>query len=162
MNDELTQRLQKALPPFDGNVLHFLPAIASRSQLVHVVAIAVRVLHRRHGNTDILVLEDWLEHDDWISKECDCSWAELEVWARTPETLAASCSDDWRVHTLVYTVDFTTCLRYWVDTDDDVRHGFDVCGDIQSLHEIEAALIAEGLDKPVITNAREYFIDRMA
>lgn len=162
MNDELTRRLRSGQVPFDGNVLHFAPPLASRSQLACAVAIATRALRRRLGDIDILVLEDWLEHDDWISTERGCSWAELEGWARSPETLTSSCSDDWRVHTLVYAADFTMCLRYWVDTDDDVRHGFDVCGDAQTLCEIEAALISGGPGRPAVTTARRYFRDLMA
>lgn len=160
MNKPLQQRLESGDAPFAGTTLYLSPPPDSREAMVRMIAIAVKVLQRRHERNRLYVLNDWYEHDGYITDERPCSWDEIACWTQTPEHLAASCSGDWRVHTLVYSEDFGFCFRYWIDVDDDQEHGFDVCGDEDTLREIATEMAAAGVRGLSTRNAKECFRTR--
>jgi hypothetical protein len=158
MNSELTKRWQSGLLPFDGGVL----ALADEQTTDHLLTalrIAFALLFQAHGTRDLYVIEDWHDHDGFITPARRVSWAQAQSWIETPTKLLASCSDDWAVYTLLFPDDYSFCLRYWLDEDDECR--FDLCaarGDLEPLaNSLREAAVAAHFEP----SAKAYF-DRVS
>lgn len=155
MNDLLDARWRSASPPFDERVL-----IVPSAQLVKGrVSIALRAvaaqLKRENPDAELRSLNDWHEHDGYLTKDEPYSWRALETLATSDETITASCSDDSYVLKLVYPTSLAFCLRLRPRFD-DVEPALHVFASEPTLRTICQSLQAAGFTDLQLKSARHF------
>lgn len=101
------------------------------------------------------VNEDWHNHDGFITPEQPVSWKEAISWTDDIPRLRNSCSDDWCVHTLLFSENHAFCLRYWLDDDEGCL--FDLSTERTLLEDIASSLRADGVSLTIEPAAKDYF-----
>ena len=165
MDEMLINAWRSAAPPFDGATARpadLLPLVYLSSALRSLV----EALHRRHGNATLLRLDDWHEHDGYVTSSRPITWQELVAITATPEALYEQRPGDDHVRLAVYESTGRFMLRIWIpDEDDDLdmypgRWGdFDLTASESYLQEIMAATSVGALS---ISPATRYFEKRFA
>ncbi len=155
MNTELNNRWRHALRPFDGPVL--VASDLTASDLLVVVRLALESLRGAHVESALFVNEDWHDHDGFISPARSISWIEAISWTAGIDQLRSSCSDDWRVHTLLFSGDVAFCLRYWLG--DETECTFDLCAPREMLERLSSSPQLCGLPLNFEPSAKLY-LDR--
>ena len=78
MNNALYQWWQDAAAPFDGDTVGFdAEELTSLAALRQVLLAVVPALQKLWPNTKLLMLDDWHEHDGYVSNEQPVTWQEL-------------------------------------------------------------------------------------
>jgi hypothetical protein len=127
----------------------------TENSLLVTVRLALGLLRNAHGTSGLYANEDWHDHDGFIRPERAVSWTEAQSWTQDLERLRRSCSDDWRVYTLLYPDDFAFCLRYWPDADGECS--FDLCAERGTLEKLATSLQTASVPLSIEPSARNYF-----
>ncbi|MBK8270371.1 MAG: hypothetical protein IPK83_19580 [Planctomycetes bacterium] len=163
MNELLDENWREGKPPFSGHVL-VVDGELSPDDLVVTLGEAVSALRAAYTACELRVNEDWHDHDGFINSDKTCTWDELESWTTSVASIKASCSDEWMVHTLVFSTSLDFCLRYWFEQDlggsGEATCRFDLSADDRTLRRIADALLARGLQVSTAQVARDYFEKR--
>lgn len=112
------------------------------------------------GSESLRKVLDWHDHDGIITPEEECSWERLRSWVGSIDALRPSCSDDWRVHTLVYPTNLGFCLRYWIETEHEHACCIDLSARTQTLERVTETLRAQGVNSFEIEPSADYFAKR--
>lgn len=157
MNPLLDVRWRSASPPFDESVL----SVPSEQLVDGRVPIALRAvvaqLNRECPDAELRSLDDWHEHDGYLTKDAPCNWHALETLATSDETITASCSDDSYVLKLVYPKSLEFCLRFRPRFD-DVEPAIHVFASEATLHSIRTSLEAAGFSDLQLESATRFLI----
>jgi hypothetical protein len=159
MNTELANRWQQGTRPFDGPVLVAGDGMTENA-LLTTVRLSRDLLRDAYGQRGLYANEDWHDHDGIITPERIVSWTETTSWTHDVEGLRRSCSDDWRVRMLLFPDDFTFCMRYWLDGEDECC--FDLCAERAMLERIASSLQSEGVAVSIEQSAKDYLDRRWA
>lgn len=155
MNAALENRWQRGLPPFDGPALVADEEALTDSTLLVIVRLALAILRDSHGSNALYVNEDWHDHDGFVMPERAASWLEAASWTQDVQALRVSCSDDWRVHTLLFPDDFTFSLRYWLDGEGECS--FDLSAERGVLEKLASTLHEGGIAFRIESSAKDHF-----
>ena len=144
--DPLLESLRKkGAAPFDQQVLHpddWLPIDELRSSLATVM----NVLRGQYPSAKLFGLDDWHEHDGYISPSRSSSYAEIESAFSTEKALYDARHGNYRVFRAFYSETGDFLFRFCVnDEDDDEQYpgiwgSFDVSGSVALLESIRARL----------------------
>ena len=178
MDDFLFNSWQNSAPPFDDHVLCLRDAslvaepqsieaidkdALSLEQLRIILNIAVDRLQKACGESPLVVLDDWHEHDGIVFPGREMSWQELQRALVSNEALFDSRPGDWMVFRAFYPPGGAFLLRYFIEDEDRPIWGyFDLAGPLALLKEILAACPDDLRAKLRIKNAKQYFDDRYA
>ena len=147
-------------PPFDGVTVHAEPEDEGCLAALRLAALAVtHLLQERFPSDDLLVLDDWHEHDGWVTQSTPLTWAELrEQLGSFPSFLSFRCGDEY-VAKAIYPRARQFCLRVYVDELATERGGFgslDVTVPAALADEIARAFESCGLP-PEVEDAKAFF-----
>mgnify|MGYP000943660722 CR=1 FL=1 len=145
MNDLLDARWRSASPPFDGSVLSVPSAQLAEGRGSIALRAVVAQLKRECPDAELRSLDDWHEHDGYLTEDEPCSWHALETLLTSDEAIAAACSDDSYVLKLVYPTSLEFCLRFRPRFD-DVQPALHVFASKATLHTIRTSLEAAGFN----------------
>jgi hypothetical protein len=154
VNIELENRWRRGECPFDGPVL-IASDWLSENALLMTVRNALALLRKAHGTRGLYANQDWHDHDGFVTSDRAVTWTEAQSWTRDVEQLRRSCSDDWRVHTLLYPDNFAFCLRYWLD--DEGEGLFDLCGARGMFEKLVSSMQADGAALRIELSAKDCF-----
>ncbi len=164
MDAQLEQRWKDGKPPFDGSCLRLtghVPLPTLRSLLRTIVDILrQRMKHRR-----LLRIDDWHEHDGYVTKALPTDWAALDQVLMNEQSLHHSRHGDSYVRWAFYPDDLTFLLRYDVlDPDEEPELSepmgdCDLCADANTIGEIcgKADRLGNCLNCLEEVSAKEYF-----
>ena len=113
MDETLMKAWRSGTAPFNGATARpsdLLPL----ADLSSVLRLLVATLHQRHGNTALLRLDDWHEHDGYVTSAKPITWQELAATTATPEALYEQRPRDGHVRSAVYESTGCFLLRIWV------------------------------------------------
>lgn len=163
MDQEMVRRWRQGLAPFDG--LHvgtddYLPLPLLRSVLI---AVGGR-LQRDHPEALLLTLQDWHEHDGYVTSPRSTSWQELWSTLACDDRFYASRSSEDQVSNAFFPEDRSFYWRYHVLDEDEEpdyypgRHGwFDVTCAAPLARDLVEAVRAEGVTEIRVQPAKQYF-----
>ncbi len=161
MDQELEEYRQKSATPFNGATLatsDYIPLSELRSVLLSMLPIL-----KEYFSEGIRKLDDWHEHDGYITTSSDATWNELDLACISEEALYASRPGDTYVRRAYTDRSYKFLLRYSVmDKDEDPQQypgiwgDFDLTGDSKLVEKVHA-ILASFCGKLVVKNAKEYF-----
>ena len=165
MNEALEQRWRQTAAPFDGLTVAFASEELMPLPLLRQALLAVIPALQRHWPTDnLFVLDDWHEHDGYVSMARPTTWSELLQRCGTNAKTMAFTHGDWEVRRAVFSEDYGFYLRVYVPAEDDndypERRGrFDVTCAPELAGEL-AGLAASAIGLPVTEFEAKAFFDR--
>ena len=124
MTPQLQQRLDEALPPFDGSCVHSVGDL-TLSQLRELLAAAASLLSSSYPA--IQSFHDWHEHDGFIVEPQPDSWDVIDSAIATDRRLFDSRDDDFEVRIAFFPPTFDWLLRYNIDQDDESYYNTATC-----------------------------------
>lgn len=161
MDRELEQRWRTACRPFDEAILRhedLLPLSRLRADAEAVV----KLLASQTLIHSLRTLDDWHEHDGYITTYSVVDWAELERVVSTEASMFASRQGEDHVRRAFYPEDATWLFRFYLlDQDEDELHpGIWGTLDLSGSGELcERALntITTGRTDVTLGRAKQYF-----
>lgn len=165
MDQFLEKRWKAAAQPFDGDCLH-LKDFVQLSGLRRFLVDIVHVLQNHFGRAGLYQLDDWHEHDGFVTQRSEASWSVLERTLADDESLFANRPGDTYVNRAFYPNDYSFLLRYYVlDADEEARYPgkWGAC-DLSATKPI-LATIKSGASETIsrlayVSNAKSYFDSR--
>jgi hypothetical protein len=119
MDKTLQDRWQTNRTPFDGKTVHppdLLRVEELREHLIPIVS-ALKVIS---GDTKLLKLADWHEHDGYVTSPKATAWSEVETWFASNDSLYEARSGDTFVRVGIYPESVDWYFRFYVmDKDED-------------------------------------------
>lgn len=126
-----------------------------------LLAVVARL--KQYPSASLVEVEDWHEHDGYVTSPRPCSWEALEESLRSDSALYEARHDDIYVRRAFYPEDDLFLLRFdLLDEDDDEHYpgiwgDFDLCAEGPLLAELRARLQAQLSVDLVIEPAKAYF-----
>jgi hypothetical protein len=145
MNTELEKRWKEGKKPFDGKVLS-LEDFFVLPELLEFLKTISMVLKQRYSNLGLFILDDWHEHDGYLTSANECSWKLIDEILSSKKSLYNSRPGDTFVRKAIFPENLEFLFRYYVmDEDEDSEYpgiwgDFDICGPSVLLDEIQAEL----------------------
>ncbi len=162
MDMNLNNCWKSAARPFD-NMSLCLNGLVEIGELREAIRSIVTVLNEKHKDQELLVNDDWHEHDGFITQNRKTTWHSIKRTIKSNELLYESREGGLCVYTLVFNEDRDFALRYYVlDEDDDEEYpvtwgDFTLSGETELLEEICTRLPTEILEKVKYQNSFELF-----
>src|SRR5438128_8993748 len=113
MDQEFERRWRAGLPPFDGVTLYH-DDVVLLSLLRPVLTQVVETLLARRNTDEVLKVNDWHEHDGFITIPEPASWGELQAILESEQALRASSTRDTYVSTGYFPPDRRFYLRIYI------------------------------------------------
>ena len=148
MNKELEKRWKEGQKPFDGNVLA-LEDFMVLPELLKFLKMLSMVLEKHFSDSKLFILDDWHEHDGYLTTANQCSWKMIEEILSSEENLYNSRSGDTFVRKAILAENMDFLFRYYImDKDEDSEYpgiwgDCDICAPALVLTEIKAKLNSE-------------------
>lgn len=164
MNEALYQRWKRASPPFDGQTVMFASEeLTPLPALRQALLVIVPALQQRWSEAKLFMLDDWHEHDGYVSIARPTTWRELLERLGTNEETMAFTHGDWDVRLAFFPEDYGFYLRVYIPTEDDndypeQRGSFDVTCAVELASEI-AGLAASASGLSVAESKAKAFFD---
>jgi hypothetical protein len=162
MDQELFERWKEGRPPFDEAVLRLddlLPVHELRAALRNVVDDLKRTL----GEPVLIGVEDWHEHDGYITSGRATTWSEIDRALESDELLYDARHTDAYVHRAFYVAGGRFLLRFdLLEKDEDELYPglwgtFDLSASQLMVEEILKGLPDQVRLKVVVEGAKQYF-----
>ena len=165
MDQFLEKRWKAAAQPFDGDCLH-LKDFVQLSELRHFLVDIVNVLRKYAGRAVLYQLDDWHEHDGFVTQRSEASWDEIDKTLADDESLFANRPGDTYVNRAFYPDGYSFLLRYYVlDADEEVQYPgkWGAC-DLSAIQPILATIkcaASDSISRRVnVSNSKVYFDSR--
>ena len=116
MNEELERRWRSDTLPFDGHTLATedgVPALDVRRFLIK----AIECLEPIHGSSKLYKIDDWHEHDGFVTSATPVTWSELRSWLASDQRLFIARSGEVDVYVGIYPEDYSFYLRFYLDQE---------------------------------------------
>ncbi len=152
MNGELERRWRGGIVPFSGQTITIdSEDLTPLTPLRHALLAVVSRLQQRWSDAALLSLDDWHEHDGFITVAKPISWVYLLSTLASDETLLALSHGDWAVRMSFFPKTYDFYLRVYVPADYDSdyperRGDFDItCASELAAELADNAALASGL-----------------
>ena len=171
MENELHQRWQQGLPPFDGETVYTLEFVTLSNLTVPLSAV-IEQLHALTGPMPLIKFDDWHEHDGFVKAGTQTSWEELLSLTTSEHALLAASTGESYVRRAFCPVDRRWLLRLDVPNRDDnpyfehddpklIHYGrFDVTCEAELALKLYTAAQASCPSPIIKTLAKPYFDKR--
>ena len=148
MNKELEKRWKESIKPFDKNVL-VLEDLFVIPELLEMIKTVSKVLKQYYLDTKLFILDDWHEHDGYVTTESECNWGMIDDTLNSENSLYQSRSGDTFVRKAIFPENMDFLFRYYIleENEDSEYPGiwgdFDICASSTLLNEIKTEFNSE-------------------
>ncbi len=125
MDSEFDRRWRAAQAPFDG-VTVVMDKLVALPVLRRALIAVVGVLHAHRPGEPLFRLQDWHDHDGFVTKAHPSSWLELRSLLDSDDALAGASAGETHVRTAFFPQGRDFLLRVYVpDVYDNPYHAHD-------------------------------------
>jgi len=124
MTPELEIRLERSLPPFDGDCVHNEDELS----LIQLRIILVSVIGElENDGVAVFLFDDWHEHDGFIVDAQPTTWVRIKEMAGSDLRLFDSRHVDFGVRVAIFPSSFEWLLRFNIDDEVEADHRTATC-----------------------------------
>ena len=163
MDGGLERRWREGAPPFDGQTVSFdTEDLTPLTPLRHALLAVTPLLQERWPDAGLFTLDDWHDHDGYVTVGKPASWAKLTAALASDDLFLTLSRGDYLVRMAFFPPTYVFYLRIYVpdasDNDYPERRGnFDVtCAPELAAELAECATNASDLAM-TIQGARSFF-----
>jgi hypothetical protein len=163
MDQEFDRRWRAALPPFDGMILSMERPLPL-SRLQPLLQTAALCLHHEWRTEELLTLQDWHEHDGYVTTAATTRWDELLRIVSSHDHLPETCTGETYVSTAYFPGSRAFYFRISIpdaadqpQPTDEWIGTFDLTGPAWLLDRVQTAFPGATHEEFIREPAREYF-----
>lgn len=164
MDSVLEHCWKEGVAPFDGaTIFDASEGEISLIKLRQSTLAVINILEAQFPQAALLVLDDWHEHDGFISSSKESTWPEIRTRLINDEAFLYFKTDDFQVAKAVYPKGMQFYLRIYIDEESSSSEGvgeIDVTVPLQLATAIAEAFRNSGLT-PKTESAKTYFDARL-